>query len=73
MSRDTCELCRELRHTTAIYAGLVALVANLVVCAVATLVLRAANVPDGQDLTRTSEYFADQDDPRLQDLQEIVH
>nr|MBA2716461.1 sodium:solute symporter [Propionibacteriales bacterium] len=59
--------------TTSIYAGLVALLANLVVCALGTVIFRALKVPEGQDVTKTSEYFADQDDPRLRDLEEIVH
>ncbi len=56
-----------------IYAGFLALLANLVVCVLATLVLRAMKVPDGEDVTKTSEYFADSDDPRLRDLPETVH
>jgi len=59
--------------TSSIYAGLVALLANLVVCALGTVIFRALKVPEGQDVTKTSEYFADQDDPRLRDLEEIVH
>ncbi len=59
--------------TTVIYAGFLALVANLIVCALATLLFRAMKVPDGEDATQHSEYFADQGDPRLRDLPEIVH
>jgi SSS family solute:Na+ symporter len=59
--------------TTTVYAGFLALAVNLVVCALATLVFRAMKVPEGEDITKTSEYFADQDDPRLRDLPEIVH
>jgi SSS family solute:Na+ symporter len=59
--------------TSSIYAGLVALLANLVVCALGTVIFRALKVPEGQDVTKTTEYFADQDDARLRDLEEIVH
>jgi SSS family solute:Na+ symporter len=59
--------------TTTIYAGVLALLANLVVCVVGTWLLRAIKVPDGEDTTRTSEYFADRDDPRVHDVPEVVH
>jgi SSS family solute:Na+ symporter len=51
---------------------MVALVANLLVCVVATFLFRALKVADGTDVTQNAEYFADQDDPRLRDLQEVV-
>ncbi len=56
-----------------IYAGFLAIIANLVVCAVTTMIFRAMKAPEGHDATSHSEYFADQDDPRLQDLPEVVH
>ena len=59
--------------TSSIYAGFLAILANLVVCAVATLVLRAMKVADGVDQTKPDEYFADQADPRLRDMQEAAH
>jgi SSS family solute:Na+ symporter len=59
--------------TTTIYAGVLALLANLIVCVVGTWILRAVKVPDGEDTTRTSEYFADRDDPRVHDVPEVVH
>jgi len=59
--------------TWTIYAGALAILANLAVCAVATLILRAANVPDGVDATAETEYFADADDPRVHDLPQVVH
>ncbi len=59
--------------TASIYAGFLALLANLVVGAIATVVLRAMKVPDGVDVTKPDEYFADQGDPRLRDLPEAVH
>jgi len=48
------------------YIGLTALVVNIVVTAVLTLVLRAAKVSNGTDLTVQSDYFADVDDPGVQ-------
>ncbi|MET9337788.1 monocarboxylate uptake permease MctP [Nonomuraea sp. NPDC003804] len=51
-----------------IYAGAIALTVNLVVAVLATLALRAAKVADGEDATRPSEYFADEGDPRVKDL-----
>ncbi|HEX7187828.1 MAG TPA: sodium:solute symporter [Actinomycetes bacterium] len=59
--------------TTAIYAGFLALLANLVVCALATVALRAAKAPDGVDVTKPDEYFADEGDPRLHEIPEVVH
>ncbi|HYY12577.1 MAG TPA: sodium:solute symporter family protein [Kineosporiaceae bacterium] len=51
-----------------IWAGMVALAANLVVTIVATFVLRAMNVADGRDETSLGDYFADRGDPRVHDL-----
>jgi SSS family solute:Na+ symporter len=51
-----------------IYAGFVAVLVNLVVAVLATLALRAANVEDGADGTRTPEYVADRGDRRVHDL-----
>jgi SSS family solute:Na+ symporter len=48
-----------------IYAGFVAVLVNLVVAVLATLALRAANVEDGADDTRTPEYVADRGDRRV--------
>jgi SSS family solute:Na+ symporter len=62
-----------LDTTVTMYAGLLALLANLVVCVVGTLVLRAAKVAEGVDVTKTTEYFADRGDPRVRDLPEVVH
>jgi SSS family solute:Na+ symporter len=59
--------------TWTIYAGFLALLANLLVCAVATLLFRAMKVPDGVDVTNPDEYFADSGDPRLHDIPEVVH
>jgi solute:Na+ symporter, SSS family len=62
-----------LDTTWSIYAGILALAANLIVCAIATLVFRAMKVREGVDVTEDDEYFADEGDPRLHDLPEIVH
>jgi solute:Na+ symporter, SSS family len=62
-----------LDTTWSIYAGLLALVANLVVAAVATLLFRALKVTEGVDATHPDEYFADAGDPRVHDLPEVVH
>jgi solute:Na+ symporter, SSS family len=62
-----------LDTTWSIYAGFLALVANLVVCVLGTLAFRALKVPDGTDATRADEYFADAGDPRVHDLPEVVH
>jgi SSS family solute:Na+ symporter len=51
-----------------IYAGFVAIIVNVIVAIVATLVLRAMNVEDGRDETRDGEYFADRGDARVHDL-----
>ncbi len=51
-----------------IWAGIVALAANLLVTILATLVLRRMNVEDGRDETTLGDYFADRGDPRVRDL-----
>ncbi|HEX2770884.1 MAG TPA: sodium:solute symporter, partial [Micromonosporaceae bacterium] len=48
-----------------IYAGFVAVVVNLLVAVIVTLILRAGRVPDGADHTTPDDYFADEGDPRL--------
>lgn len=57
---------------SSIYAGFLALAANLVVCIIATLVLRAVRAPEGVDRTKPDEYFADKDDERLHNIPEVV-
>ena len=59
--------------TVAVYAGFLALLANLAVCVVATFVLRAMKAEPGEDRTQPDEYFADRDDPRVHDVPEVVH
>ncbi|MEN3613389.1 sodium:solute symporter [Plantactinospora sp. ZYX-F-223] len=51
--------------TKTIYVGLVAVVVNLLVAAIVTLILRAAKVADGVDGTEQDDYFADEGDPRI--------
>ncbi|WP_446210803.1 monocarboxylate uptake permease MctP [Micromonospora sp. IBSANI012] len=48
-----------------IYVGIVAVLVNLVVAALLTLVLRAAKVTDGVDHTTPDDYVADEGDPRV--------
>ncbi|SHE59480.1 monocarboxylate uptake permease MctP [Streptoalloteichus hindustanus] len=48
-----------------IYVGFVALVANLLVAALVTLVLRRMRVLNGTDETRPGDYHADEGDPSL--------
>ncbi len=54
-----------------VYAGALALLANLLVCVVGTLLLRG-RVPDGEDTTSPADYTADTDDPRVHDIPEMV-
>lgn len=53
---------------TQIYVGIVALVGNLIVAAVATWILRATKVPNGVDQTRNDDYHADEGDPSLKEV-----
>jgi len=52
-----------------VYIAVVAFVINLVVAAVLSVVLRAMKVPDGKDITRTSDYGADENDPKVAQIQ----
>ncbi|WP_328589700.1 monocarboxylate uptake permease MctP [Nonomuraea aridisoli] len=54
--------------TMTIYAGFLALIVNLVVAVIGTLIFRAAKVADGEDATRRGDYFADEGDPDVKDL-----
>jgi len=49
-----------------IYAGFIAVLVNVLVAVVVTLVLRAMKNPDGVDGTTDDDYFADEGDPRLE-------
>jgi SSS family solute:Na+ symporter len=51
-----------------VYAGLIALLVNLVVAVVVTAVLRAMNVADGVDGTAEADYTAEREDPSFRDL-----
>jgi SSS family solute:Na+ symporter len=51
-----------------IYPGLVAVVVNVLVVVVVTLILRAMRVPDGVDGTAETDYTAEREDPTVRDL-----
>jgi SSS family solute:Na+ symporter len=53
---------------SAVYAGLLALLVNLVVAVLVTVVLRAMKVPDGVDGTAETDYTAEREDPSVRDL-----
>lgn len=48
-----------------VYIALTAFVLNVLVAVVLNLVLRAANVPDGKDITTAADYGANEDDARV--------
>jgi len=48
-----------------IYTGFLAVIANLIVAVIVTLIARAAKIRDGVDATVASDYFADEGDPKL--------
>jgi SSS family solute:Na+ symporter len=48
-----------------IYVGFVAVIVNLLVAVIVTLVLRALKTPDGVDGTTPDDFFADAGDPRI--------
>jgi SSS family solute:Na+ symporter len=52
----------------AVYAGLIALLVNLIVTAVVTMILRAMRVDDGVDGTAETDYTAEREDPTVRDL-----
>ncbi len=56
---------------TTIYAGALALLVNLLVAVVGTLLLRG-RADGGRDLTSESDYTAEQGDPGVRDLPELV-
>ena len=51
-----------------IYAGIVALVVNLIVAVLGTVIARASKMTDGGDATQPDQYLADEGDPRVKDL-----
>ncbi|MCO6003438.1 sodium:solute symporter [Actinoallomurus purpureus] len=48
-----------------VYTGILALLVNLVVGVIATLVLKAVKAADGVDATRPDDYYADEGDPKV--------
>jgi SSS family solute:Na+ symporter len=50
---------------TTMYVGFVAVLVNVLVAVVVTLILRAMKTPDGVDITTRDDYFADEGDPRV--------
>ncbi|MDQ0755675.1 monocarboxylate uptake permease MctP [Arthrobacter sp. B3I4] len=52
-----------------VYIAVVAFAINLIVSAGLSAVFRAMKVPDGKDITRTSDYGADENDPKVAQLQ----
>jgi len=48
-----------------VYVGFIAVLVNVLVAVVGTLILRGAKVADGTDATSTDDYYADADDPRI--------
>jgi solute:Na+ symporter, SSS family len=60
-------------HTgQSVYVGLVALLVNLVTAVVLTVALRLRGVPDGVDITWSHDYTADEGDPSVRRLAELV-
>ncbi|MEU4222912.1 monocarboxylate uptake permease MctP [Nonomuraea sp. NPDC026600] len=51
-----------------IYAGFVALAVNLIGAVLGTLLFRALKVADGEDATSREDYFADEGDPKVKDV-----
>ncbi len=51
-----------------IYPGLVAVLVNVLVVVVITLILRAMKVPEGMDGTAQNDYTAEREDPTVRDL-----
>jgi solute:Na+ symporter, SSS family len=55
-----------------VYVGLVALLVNIVVAVVGTVLLRLMRVPLGSDATRPDDYFSDADDPMVKRLDDLL-
>jgi SSS family solute:Na+ symporter len=55
-----------------IYTGFVAVLVNVVVAIIATLVFRAAKAPDGVDRTTVEDYTADEGDPKVSEIPELT-
>ncbi|TSD97262.1 sodium:solute symporter [Skermania sp. ID1734] len=54
------------------YIAVTAFVANVIVAVVLTLVMRALRVPEGRDRTVPADYGADENDPRVQPIAEVI-
>ncbi|MBW4042898.1 MAG: sodium:solute symporter [Acidobacteria bacterium] len=54
---------------TPVYIGITAFVLNELVSALGTLLLRALHVSDGRDVTRPSDYGADEHDPKVEAIE----
>jgi len=54
------------------YIALTAFVINVVIAAVLTLLLRAAKAPEGVDQTIPADYFADEGDPKVKPLPDLL-
>ena len=59
-------------HGNKIYIAVSALVLNLLVAAVLTLIFRAAKLPEGVDQTDPDDYYADEGDPRVEPIRELT-
>ncbi len=57
---------------TQVYIGLVAFGLNLVIVIALTLLFRALKIASGEDTTHPSDYTADQGDPGVRDLPELL-
>jgi SSS family solute:Na+ symporter len=57
-----------LDMASSVYTGLLALLANLLVAVLVTVLLRAMKVSDGVDATADSDYTAEREDPTFRDL-----
>jgi len=55
-----------------VYVGIVALLVNLLIAVLGTLLLRAARVRPGRDRTRPDDYDADADDPMVKRLETLL-
>jgi solute:Na+ symporter, SSS family len=55
-----------------IYVGIVALAVNLLVTVILTPLFRAGGAPDGRDDTREQDFVADEGDPTLRRMTEIL-
>jgi SSS family solute:Na+ symporter len=55
-----------------VYVGIVALLVNLAIAVLGTLLLRAARVRPGRDRTRPEDYDADADDPMVKRLENLL-